>query len=432
MSDLVPDGWKQTRLSETSTLITKGATPSTYGYDYTALLSNDGAKFIRGNNATTSGRFSSRDIKYICSEAHKKLKRSQLIIGDVIISIVGSVGTSLSVNEEIVPANINQNVALIRPSKELNSNYLSQVIISSIIQDRIALEATTQAQPSLSLKQVGDFVIPLPPLPEQQKIAAILTSVDDVIEKTQAQIDKLKDLKTGMMQSLLTNGVGIDGKPHTEFKDSPVGRVPKGWKVLPLADVVERIIDCEHKTAPYVEKSEYMVVRTSNVRNGQLVLEDMKFTHADGYAEWTKRAVPSSGDVMFTREAPAGESCLVPDNLNVCLGQRMVLLRPNTEVILPCFFSLFLTSASAVKSIYELSIGTTVSRINIEDIKKIPCVLPSLAEQLKISNSIQSVQILLNAKRSKLKSVNKTKKALMQDLLTGKVCVTVPSETAGH
>lgn len=66
-----------------------------------------------------------------------------------------------------------------------------------------------------------------PPLSEQQKIAAILTSVDEVIEKTQAQINKLKDLKTGMMQTLLTNGVGIDGKPHTEFKDTPVGRIPK-------------------------------------------------------------------------------------------------------------------------------------------------------------------------------------------------------------
>jgi type I restriction enzyme S subunit len=100
-----------------------------------------------------------------------------------------------------------------------------------------------------------------PPLPEQQKIATILTSVDEVIEKTQAQIDKLKDLKTAMMQELLSpredssqgNGVGTKQAsadaalnnstacrenyiPHTEFKDSPVGRIPKSWEVVKLGD----------------------------------------------------------------------------------------------------------------------------------------------------------------------------------------------------
>ena len=64
---------------------------------------------------------------------------------------------------------------------------------------------------------------------EQQKIASILTSVDEVIEKTEAQISKLQDLKKGMMQELLTKGIG-----HTEFKDSPVGRIPKGWEVVKL------------------------------------------------------------------------------------------------------------------------------------------------------------------------------------------------------
>src|SRR5690606_10189467 len=73
----------------------------------------------------------------------------------------------------------------------------------------------------------------LPPLPEQQKIASILSSVDDVIEKTRAQIDKLKDLKTGMMQELLTKGIG-----HTEFKDSPVGPIPSKWEVHRIGDLL--------------------------------------------------------------------------------------------------------------------------------------------------------------------------------------------------
>ena len=324
---------------------------------------------------------------------------------------------------------------VMRAKKNLDSRYLYQYTNFPLF--RLQAEASmcgTGGQRRVQTDFLRTYKLTVPPLPEQQKIAAIFTSVDEVIEKTQAQCDKLKDLKTAMMQTLLlpteNKGVGNDGKPHTEFKDSPVGRIPKGWEVKPLDQVVERIIDCEHKTAPYVDKSKYMVVRTSNVRNGELVFDDMKYTHSDGYIEWTKRAIPSSGDIMFTREAPAGESCLVPQDLSVCLGQRMVLLRPNLKVINANFFSLYLTSAVAIKSIYELSIGTTVSRINIEDIKKIPCVLPSLHEQLKIANSIQSIQNLLNIKVKKLKSLHKNKKALMQDLLTGKVRVTVPTPSS--
>ena len=425
MSNQVPDDWEYKCLSELSSLITKGATPSSYGFQYVSKPEQGGVKFIRGNNATISGKFNTKEIKYICNDAHQYLKRSQLKNGDVIISIVGSIGTSLFVDDNVIPANINQNVALIRPNQRIDNRFLLQVITSPIIQKLVALEATTQAQPSLSLKQIGDFVSPVPSLPEQQKIAAILTSVDDVIEKTQAQINKLKNLKTGMMQELLTRGVGVDGKPHTEFKDSPVGRIPKAWDVKPLSSVVQNVIDCEHKTAPYVGSSEYMVVRTSNVRNGQLVLDDMKFTHSDGYKEWTKRAIPSYGDVLFTREAPAGESCLVPKNLKVCMGQRMVLLRSDKKTIDAKFFSMFLTSEAARKYIDRLSIGTTVTRINIEDIKKIPCVVPSLNEQKKIIKALDSIQKNLRFKQDKLESFKRNKKALMQDLLTGKVRVNV-------
>ncbi|MGK0269580.1 MAG: type I restriction enzyme S subunit [Cocleimonas sp.] len=307
----------------------------------------------------------------------------------------------------------------------VHPEYLARYCLSDFARTYFMSTAKHSTMTTIAQADIAPLRVLLPPLPEQQKIAAILTSVDDVIEKTQVQIDKLKDLKTGMMQELLTRGVGVGGKPHTEFKDSPVGRIPKGWRVVPLESVVQRIIDCEHKTAPYVDKSDFMVVRTSNVRNGELVLDGMKYTHAKGYTEWTTRAIPSIGDVLFTREAPAGESCLVPEGVKVCMGQRIVLLRPNLDVITPHFFSLFLISEAASQTIYKLSIGTTVSRINIEDIRRIPCIVPPLSEQQQISTVIQSIQNSILKKQEKLKSVIDTKKALMQDLLTGKVRVKV-------
>jgi type I restriction enzyme S subunit len=272
--------------------------------------------------------------------------------------------------------------------------------------------------PSLSRDTLYSISIKFPPLPEQKKIASILTAVDEVIEKTESQIAKLQDLKTGMMQELLTKGIG-----HTEFKDSPVGRIPVGWEVKALKDTLHRLIDCEHKTAPYVDESDYLVIRTGNVRNGEIVYDDMKFTTPEGFEEWTKRSVPGEGDILFTREAPAGESCLVPKGKKMCLGQRMVLLKPDNSKMLSGFLSWYLVSQFARLEIYRLSIGTTVTRINIEDIYKIPCVLPSTEEQHSICTAIDSISNRISKAELQLNKIKSTKRGLMQDLLTGKVRV---------
>ena len=181
-----------------------------------------------------------------------------------------------------------------------------------------------------------------------------------------------------------------------------------------------KIIDCEHKTAPYIEESEFLVVRTSNVRNGQLVMEDMKFTTEEGFEEWTQRAIPEYGDVLFTREAPAGESCLVPKDKKICMGQRMVLLRPNRKKVDPLFLSLILATEKCKFDIYRLSIGSTVSRINISDIKNLKVASPPLPEQQKIAQILTSWDQAILATEKLLENSQQQKNALMQQLLTGK------------
>ena len=94
--------------------------------------------------------------------------------------------------------------------------------------------ADTTSIPQINNFHLYDMSFIYPPLPEQQKIASILTSMDEVLEKTQAQINKLKDLKKAMMQELLTKGIG-----HTEFKDSPVGRIPKSWEYLSAQELLD-------------------------------------------------------------------------------------------------------------------------------------------------------------------------------------------------
>tara|TARA_R110002051_G_scaffold95821_2_gene165872 strand:+ start:29742 stop:30824 length:1083 start_codon:yes stop_codon:yes gene_type:complete len=345
---------------------------------------------------------------------------------DVLLNITGaSIGRCTYVPPGFGEANINQHVCILRPNDKIESRYLSYWLSSSFGQDAINIYQAGGNREGLNFQQIRSICIDVPPLPEQQEVATILSSVYNLIETTRTQINKLKDLKAGIMQELLTKGIGSMGVPHTEFKDSPVGRIPASWEIKKLEEVIDEIVDCEHKTVPYVGQSKYLVVRTTNVRNGELIYDEIKYTTKEGYEAWTKRATPSFGDVFFTREAPAGESCMVPRDLQICMGQRMVLLRPDSRVVLPEYFSLFLASEPAKLAIYELSIGTTVSRINIEDIKKIPCITPPLSEQESIFNAVESVQNSISSKQRKLDSLISVKKALMQDLLTGKVRVKI-------
>lgn len=338
--------------------------------------------------------------------------------GTVLMTSRASIGY-VAINT--VPMATNQGFQSLRCKNGVSPDYMYQHI--TWMRPKLEKMSSGSTFSELSSSNAKKLRVILPPFPEQEKIAAILTSIDDVIEKTRARIDKLKDLKTGMMQELLTKGIG-----HTEFKDSPVGKIPTRWKYCELSMVVNAIVDCEHKTAPYVERSEYLVVRTSNVRGGELILDDMKYTNSEAYQAWTQRAVPQAGDILFTREAPAGESCLVPKSLKICMGQRMVLLRPDRNKVLPDFLSLFLSTDLAKLAIYDLSIGTTVTRINIEDIRKIPCLVPPLDEQEKISQHINSTSNALTKKRRRLDQLELIKKALMQDLLTGKVRVNVETK----
>lgn len=419
MCNSLPHGWRLSSFSNVFSEIRNGC----------SLNQNTQGKGVPVSRIETISHDSINYQKVGWLQTEVNIEKYRLQRGDILFSHINSVThigkCALKNDDELLYHGMNLLMLRIKEG-DFTPGFVHQLLSWDVVRSdfrKKAKQAINQA--SLNLQDIKGTAYPTPPLPEQKKIATILSSVDEVIEKTRAQIEKLKDLKTGMMQELLTKGIG-----HTEFKDSPVGRIPASWRCSTLESVLQDIIDCEHKTAPYVDRSEYLVVRTANVRDGQLSTEEIRHTTKEAYLEWTARAIPSFGDILFTREAPAGESCIVPNGLNVCLGQRMVLIRPTPGEVLPQFLSLFLNTGVAKAAIYKLSIGTTVTRINIEDIRKIPCVVPPMLEQERIVKFFSELAIRLSKTEQKLHAFTLTKRALMQDLLTGKVRVNVNQEEA--
>ena len=186
--------WEQRELKSITSIITKGTTPLN--------KSNSGTvNFIKVENIDNSSGEVSISQKISIEEHEGYLKRSQLQENDILFSIAGTLGRITSVNSDILPANTNQALAIIR-LKECNLDYIKTFLKSNSVTDYIRRNPTVGAQPNLSLEQVGNLEIQLPSLREQEAIGNYFKSLDNLITLHQRKLDKLKQFKESMLNKM--------------------------------------------------------------------------------------------------------------------------------------------------------------------------------------------------------------------------------------
>lgn len=270
--------------------------------------------------------------------------------------------------------------------------------------------------PSLGRDTLNAIPLLAPPLPEQKNIAAILSSVDEVIEKTRAQIDKLKDLKTGMMQELLTKGIG-----HTEFKESPVGRIPAAWDVVDYASVVRVVmtsftLDDDERYCPVVVRRRHMGVETRETKPGRKILVKSQY-----------RVTPGTF-LISKRQIYHGSCGLVPKNIGEkAIISKEYLALETTNALDIRFLDYFSHTDIFQQQIIRTTYGIDVEKFVFKDqwwMKEL-IPLPSKDEQKRVCDALDSLGSEISNKEKYLTQFESLKKALMQDLLTGKVRVNV-------
>ena len=187
-----------TRLGDQCSKITKGTTPTTVGFQF----QSEGINFVKIESIGDNGTIMPNKMAHIGEDCHTTLSRSQLMAGDLLFSIAGAIGRSAIVPDAILPANTNQALAIIRLRSDapLDRTYLRFALSSDAV--RIASEKTKRgiAQVNLSLKDVSEFRLPLPPLALQQQFADFVARVDKLGFDVQQQIEKLETLKRSLMQ----------------------------------------------------------------------------------------------------------------------------------------------------------------------------------------------------------------------------------------
>lgn len=292
------------------------------------------------------------------------------------------------------------------------------------------------AQPFIKPSDIGQCWVSLPPLAEQRQIAEILDTLDEAIHNTEAIIAKLKQVKQGLLHDLLTRGIDDNGELRDperypeQFKDSPLGRIPREWGFFPLGEGIDFITDYRGATPPYSTEG-IPVISAENVGDGE-VKSTTKWVTPEVYRRTSTRGFPEPGDTIFTTEAPVGEVARVPGDQPYRLTRRVLALRPKSDWWQKDFLFWFIYYRSRSGAWDAYMHGSTVPRILKPDILARPIVRPPLGEQQRVSRVLDEHNERVASEGTGLSKLRLMKKGLMEDLLTGRVRVTSLLEEAAE
>jgi type I restriction enzyme S subunit len=399
-------------------------------------FTDDGVPIVRMSNLK-QGKLDFENTKYV---SEKWLRISPTFVlneGDFMLGMSGSLSNYAYAKIEDLPALLNQRVARIRKKdKEVCYKYICYWLTSWHYSYYADAQGEGAAQKNISPTQISSFKIRFPNIEEQQKIAAILTSIDTAIEKTAALIEKYQQIKAGLMHDLFTRGVTADGKlcPPREqapelYQETLLGYFPIDWKIIPLGKIsnIASGITLNSKFIPE-QKIQVPYLRVANVQDGYLDLTDVKTVFAD--QKTIDNLALKVGDVLMNEGGDfdkLGRGTVWQGEIKLCIHQNHVFrVRVNDSILRPYFLA-FWSESSFGKKYFVLNSkqSTNLASINSKQLNAYPILVPDITEQAEIENRINAVNKRLNTLKREQEKLTLQKQGLMQDLLTGKVRVKV-------
>ena len=311
------------RLSDICLKIGSGATPT--GGKSAYLMK--GISLIRSQNVLDIS-FAEDGLAYISDEQARKLQNVEILEGDILLNITGdSVARVCIVPNHILPARVNQHVAIIRVDKtKADNNYILYSLIKSK-KTLLALASAGSTRNALTKKMIEEFEVFLPSLAEQKRIASILSSLDDKIAVNRRINANLEAQAEALFKSWFVDFTPFKDQP---FVDSELGPIPQGWKVGKLGDLGEIV----GGSTPSKSKPEYYTTHgIAWLTPKDLSTSKAKFTSRgeiditdEGYNSTSTKLMPR-GSVLFSSRAPIGYLTIAKNE--ICTNQGFKSLVPN-------------------------------------------------------------------------------------------------------
>ena len=388
------------RLGDIATVITKGTTPTSIGFAF----ENDGINFVKIESVDENGNFICEKFDHISDECHEKLKRSQLQENDILFSIAGAIGRTAIVTKDILPANTNQALAIIRiPQGAINYSFLLYILQSSVVLEQAEKKKQGVAQLNLSLKDIGDFIIPDIPLEEQQCIVDSLDKVSNLISLRKRQLSKLDELVKSRFIELfgdpVRNSMGLPTEPMTTVCAIIDGDRGKNY---PKQDEFSDTGYCLFLNAKNVTSTGF------SFENRMFITKEKDNALHNGKLE--------RGDVVLTTRGTLGNLAFYDDSVpfeNVRINSGMVILRMNKSVMTEVFFmEQFKLQLQSIKG--KIASGSAQPQLPISTMNKIRILLAPMALQEQFAAFVEQTDKLKFEIQKSLEKLETLKKALMQ------------------
>jgi len=337
-----------------------------------------GIPLITSKNLADSG-LCFRDVNYISEDNHREIsKRSGVERGDILYGMIGTIGKPTLVDTDRKFSI--KNVALFKQSNpEISNRYLRWLLKSPSINKQIAQASKGGTQKFVSLSVLRGLEATFPPLPEQIRIAAILDKADALRTKRRESLAQLDSLT----QSIF---IEMFGDPLKN---------PRQWKTRPLLEICDEINDCPHSTPLWTDEGE-ICLRTSNLTEGGWNWDDTRYVSEATYHERSKRGYVASGDIVLSREGTVGIAAIVNPGMKICMGQRLVQVRPSQSALVPEFLLRHLLYILSPMRIGQMMVGSTSQHLNVKELKTLRIPLPPIDLQRKFARHVGALEKLKN------------------------------------
>lgn len=397
-----------------------------------------GIPFLRSQNVQPH-MISLADVIYISRNFHVRLKKSQLIPGDVVIVRTGNPGTAAVIPPWLSESNCSD-LIIVRPSERLDSHFLSYYInaFTKSIADAHAVGAVQQHFNVSAAKQLK---IPLPSVAEQIEIATMLRLLDSKIEANNAETANLQEIMSSLFKSWFVDFEPVIAKRANqkplhlaneiaklfpgELCDTDFGQIPKGWHWVTLNDVLLSIIDHRGKTPKKLQGdwsvSGIPVLSAKNVKTGRLTNKaDIRFISSEMYDRWMAEKLVAC-DILLTSEGPLGETFFLTEKKDYCLGQRLFALRANRSDISPYYLYQWLISAEGQQELEGRATGTTVTGIRQSELLRCRLLVPPVLLQHAFERVAEPVFAKIQSNIEESETLAELRDCLVPRLLSGEI-----------
>ena len=419
---LLPEEWKTAKLFE--------VTPK----KKFAIVDGPFGSQMKVNEFTSSGipvvemeqlkenNFNAKFRRFISEQKYDEIKRSTVIAGDLIISKTGTLGLV-----GIVPPTVGKAVMTSRLSKVSIDDSLAHtkfVYFALLFLREVGFwdsigEGTTMKV--LTIRKIGDALIPLPPLPEQKAIARVLSTTQKAIEAQDKTIAAAREMKKSLMRHLFTYGpVPVAEAEQVPLKETEIGPVPEQWDVVRLGEITDKP-EYGYTASASSEIIGPKLLRITDIQNGGVDWVSVPYCECSPVEEGKYRLQP--GDILFARiGATTGKTYLTVDCPPAVFASYLIRVRCKSS-LMPDYLSQFTTTQSYWNQINASKGGRLKQGINIPVLKSLLVPFPSLPEQLEIARMLSAIDEKTEAEEDRKTALQALFKTMLHLLMTGKLRV---------